>query len=253
MSTTGAGSQAAGAARNLPPSGTAAARVARWVRAGGLVGWRVRAGGLVGWPLRVRGLGGRRARSARLAVVSAGTVLLAAACGGSPGPAASALYQRSLTYSRCMRSHGVLEFPILRQGPGGTLAHPVSPPTGMLSSPGYDAAFRACLKLAVGSGGGGFAARYRATALRGLKQAECMRAHGVTNYPSPAALDGGLHSPDFTTIGLDPHTLEFQAAAQACGMGLAWQVVWWWPAGVAQPGPAGPGPAGPGPARSVRQ
>jgi hypothetical protein len=171
-------------------------------------------------------------------VVSAGTVLLAAACGGgSPGPAASPsrLYQQSLTYSRCMRSHGVPDFPILKQGPGGTLVHPLSPPAGMLTAPGYDAAFRACLKVAVT--GGHRAARYRAMALKGLKQAECMRAHGITGYPSPGALDGGLHSPDFTDIGLDTHTLQFQAAAKACGMGLAWQVVWWWPAAASQPGP----------------
>jgi hypothetical protein len=82
-------------------------------------------------------------RVAALAGALAGTVLLAAACGGSPGPAASSgesLYQRSLAYSRCMRSHGVPDYPILRQGPGGSLVHPLSPPAGMLSSPGYDAA-----------------------------------------------------------------------------------------------------------------
>lgn len=179
-------------------------------------------------------------RAAWLAVVLAGTVLLAAACGGgSPGPAASPsrLYQQSLTYSRCMRSHGVPDFPVLKQGPGGTLVHPVSPPAGMLTSPDYDAAFRACLKLAVV--GGGSAARYQAAALHGLKQAECMRAHGITGYPSPGSLGGGLHEPDFTAIGLNPHTLQFQAAAKACGMGLVWQVMWWWPAGAPQPGPAG--------------
>ena len=226
MSTLRAGNQAADGGRQRPVSG-GAARPARWARARGP---------------------GRRRRAAWLAVVSAGTVLLAAACGGgSPGPAASALYLRSLTYSRCMRSHGVPDFPILKRGgPGGTLVHPVSPPAGMLTSPDYDAAFRACLKLAVV--GGHHAAQYRAAALHGLKQAECMRAHGITGYPSPGALDGGLHSPDFTTIGLDPHTLRFQAAAQACGMGLVWQVVWWWPAAAPQPGPAGLGPA-----RSVRQ
>ena len=67
----------------------------------------------------------------------AGIVLLAAACGGgSAGPAASpgqALYQQELTYSRCMRSHGVPDFPILKQGPGGSLIHPLSPPAGMLT------------------------------------------------------------------------------------------------------------------------
>jgi hypothetical protein len=126
------------------------------------------------------------------------------------------------------------DFPILQQGPGGSLVHPVSPPAGMLTAPGYDAAFRTCLKLAVI--GGGSRARYQAAALQGLKQAECMRAHGIGNYPSPGTLDGGIHSPDFTAIGLDPHTLQFQAAAQACGIGPAWQVMWWWPAAAVQPG-----------------
>jgi hypothetical protein len=72
-------------------------------------------------------------------------------------------------------------------------------------------------------------------AIRGLKQAECMRGHGITGYPSPATLDGGIHVPDFTTLGLDPHTLQFQAAGRACGLGDLWQVLWWWPAGLVQP------------------
>jgi hypothetical protein len=63
-----------------------------------------------------------------------------------------------------------------------------------------------------------------------------MRAHGIIRYPSPGTLDGGIHSPDFTAIGLDPHTLQFQAAARACGMRQVWQVMWWWPAAAVQPG-----------------
>lgn len=212
---------AAGFPRRPPVSGVAA-RPARRVRA--------------------RGLGKRRVTW--LAVLPAGAVLLAAACGGgSPASAASpgrSLYARELTYSRCMRSHGVPDFPILKQGPGGTLVHPVSPPPGMLTAPGYDPAFRACLKLAVTDGS---PARYRAGALNGLHQAECIRAHGITGYPSPAALDGGLHVPDFTAIGFDPHTLRFQAAGRACGMGLMWQSLWWWPAG--SPGPVVIALAGP--------
>jgi hypothetical protein len=156
---------------------------------------------------------------------------------GSAAPPGQGLYQQELTYSRCMRSHGVLDFPILKRGPGGTLVHPLSPPAGMLASRGYDAAFRACLKLAVV--GGGSRSRYQAVALKGLQQAECMRAHGITGYPSPATLGGGLHAPDFTAIGLDPHTLQFQTAGQACGMTQLWQMLWWWPAGLAQPGAAG--------------
>jgi hypothetical protein len=218
MSTIGTDSEAAGAAWR-PTARRPAARSARWARPYCL---------------------GNRRRAAWVAMVSAGIVLLVAACGSrSPGPAAppSRLYQQSLTYSRCMRSHGVPDFPILKQGPAGSLVHPVSPPAGMLTAPGYDAAFRACLKLAVI--GGGPRARYQAAALNGLKQAECMRAHGITNYPSPGTLDGGIHSPDFTAIGLDPHTLQFQAAAKACGMGQVWQVMWWWPAAAPPPGQAG--------------
>lgn len=214
MSTIRAGSQAARAARRSA-AGRPAARSARSARA----------------PRP----GGRQA--ARIAMVSAGIVLLAAACGsGSPGPAASPsrLYQQSLTYSRCMRARGVPDFPILAQGPGGSLVHPASPPPGMLTGPGYDAAFRACLKLAVT--GGRSPAQYQAAALKALMQAECMRARGITGYPSPGTLGGGIHSPDFTAIGLNPHTLQFQAAARACGMGAAWRAVWWWPAAAAQPG-----------------
>ena len=214
MSASKPGSRAARTARQPPVIGRAV-RSARWARACGR---------------------GHRRRATRLAVVSAGTVLLAAACGGG-SPAASpggSLYQQSLAYSRCMRVHGVPDFPILKQGSGGSLVHPVSPPTGMLTSPGYDAAFRACLKLAVV--GGGSPARYRAMAFKGLAQAECMRAHGITGYPSPGALDGGLHEPDATAIGLDTHTPQFAAAARACGMaGGLWQAQWWWPAGLSQP------------------
>ena len=185
-------------------------------------------------------------RAVRVAIVSACPLLLATACSsGSHGPAAapSRLYQQSLTYSRCMRSHGVRDFPILRQGPGGSLVHPVSPPAGMLTAHDYDAAFRACLKLAVV--GGPARTRYEAAALHGLKQAECMRAHGVAKYPSPGTLDGGIHVPDFTGIGVDPHTLRFESAAKACGVGQIWQVMWWWPAAGVQPGPdAGVQPSG---------
>src|SRR6266702_3504868 len=140
-------------------------------------------------------------RAAALAAALAGTVLLAAACGGgSPRPAASPgqrLYQQALAYSQCMHSHGVPEFPDPKQGPGGTLVYPLNPPKGMLTSAGYDAAFRACLKL--------------------------------------AAIGGGIHAPDFTTTGIDTHTPRFHAAGKACRTPGMWGLVWWWPAGSVQP------------------
>lgn len=171
-----------------------------------------------------------------LALLLALTMPLAAACGargGSAGRAGSPgrLYQRALAYTGCMRSHGVPDFPAPKPGPEGTLIFPLNPPAGMLASPRYDPAFRACLKRAVI---GARPARYRAIALNALKQAECMRRHGIASYPSPAALNGGLHVPD-TTIGLDTHTPQFQVAGKACGLMDLWMLQWWWPAGSVRP------------------
>jgi len=158
------------------------------------------------------------------------TMPLAAACGAS-ATSPGRLYQQALAYTGCMRSHGVPDFPAPKPGPDGTLTFPLNPPAGMLASPGYDAAFRACLKRAVI---GARPARYRAIALSALKQAECMRTHGIASYPSPAALNGGLHVPD-TTMILDTHTPQFQAAGKACGLMDLWMLQWWWPAGSVQP------------------
>jgi hypothetical protein len=164
------------------------------------------------------------------------TIPLTAACSGSgsPKPATAPgdkLYHQAVTYSRCMRTHGVTDFPMPAKGPQGTLIYPVNPPSGMLSSASYDPAFRACLKLAVIGGGAKFSARYQAIALHAIKQAECMRAHGITGFPSPATLNGGIHDPDFPAVGVDANTLRFQAAGQACGVRDLWRQVWWWPAG----------------------
>ena len=128
-----------------------------------------------------------------------------------------------------MQSHGAPEFPDPELGPGGSLIHPLAPPRGMLSSAGYDTAFRACEQLA--SVSGGLTARVKALAGQALSVAACMRAHGIAGYPDPALVDGGIHVPDLWAIGVDTHTLQFQAAAEACKAGNQWLEEWWWPAG----------------------
>jgi hypothetical protein len=167
-------------------------------------------------------------------LLSAGIVLLAVACGGS-GSAQSvpsstrSIYQQSLTYAGCMHSRGAPEFPGPELGSGGSLVHPLAPPPGMLSSPGYDRAFRACERLAPVSGG--LTQRKKAELDRGLSQAACMRAHGIAGFPDPAAIDGGIHGPDLWAIGVDAHTPQFAAAGDACKVGGLWPDEWWWPAG----------------------
>lgn len=179
--------------------------------------------------------GGSAHVSTRWLAVLPGLIVTLAACGsgGSAGAVASPgrLYRQARAYTQCMRSHGVANFPEPRPGPGGTLIYPLNPPAGMLVSSGYDAAYRACLKLAVH----GNSARYRAVAMGALTSAECMRAHGVAAYPTPATLNGGIQVPDITTPRVDPHTLQFLAAAKACHVPGAWQSMWWWPASQGQP------------------
>ncbi|MGH2889569.1 MAG: hypothetical protein ACRDNJ_08070 [Solirubrobacteraceae bacterium] len=107
-------------------------------------------------------------------------VLAVAACGGTSKPkhhssAANAL----LAMSKCMRAHGVTNFPDPSGhgiNIGGTGINP--------RSPAFQAAQTICFKLMPGGGPMG----HKATAqqIRQADQgAQCMREHGVTGYPDP--------------------------------------------------------------------
>lgn len=137
-------------------------------------------------PASAGGLGSRRGGGARctgggLRRSQPGRVIPVAPAGLSALP-------RVLAVHALARRTGLSH---LQQGPGGSLVHPASPPAGMLTAPGYDAAFRACLKLAVI--GGRSRTRYQVAALQALKQAECVRTHGITGFPSPG--DPGWRHP----------------------------------------------------------
>jgi hypothetical protein len=169
---------------------------------------------------------------ARMAL-TAGIVLLAAACGSGSAPpvssSARSIYVQSLAYAECMHAHGAPEFPGPELEPEGSLVQPLAPPHGMLSSPGYDRAFRACEHLAPVSGG--LTGTRKAMVDRRLTAAACMRAHGIAGYPDPATIDGGIHDPDLWVIGVDAHTPQFAAAVDACKAGDFWVDEWSWPAG----------------------
>jgi len=90
----------------------------------------------------------RRARPTRagaLVAALAGIALLASACGGGSGGSAAAAgataYQQALSYTRCMRSHGVPGFPDPTSQ--GTFI-----PTGIdPHSPQFQSAMRTCHHL----------------------------------------------------------------------------------------------------------
>jgi hypothetical protein len=48
-----------------------------------------------------------------------------------------------------------------------------------------------------------------------LKAAQCMRSHGVPNFPDPTESNGG-QAIGFHVSGIDPNSPQFQAAQKAC-------------------------------------
>ena len=107
----------------------------------------------------------------------------AAACGGSPSPSTGST-SSNLAYAQCMRAHGVRNFP----DPGGNGQFVL---TGIdTQTPQFQAALAAC-KAAYANAAPGQNANAPAS---GLKFARCMRAHGVANFPDPAANDQNISS-----------------------------------------------------------
>ena len=47
-----------------------------------------------------------------------------------------------------------------------------------------------------------------------LAYSQCMRSHGVLNFPDPVLTSSGGYG--YRTTGIDPHSVAFQGALQAC-------------------------------------
>lgn len=134
-----------------------------------------------------------------------------ASLGGSGSASSSAATNGSaLAYSRCMRAHGVPKFP--DPDAQGRLQLRAGPGTGIdPQSPTYQAADRACKALQPQA-----PPEQRAAArAQMLKYAQCMRAHGITDFPDPDP-DGRLTIKAGKGTNLDPNSPQFQRANQAC-------------------------------------
>lgn len=157
--------------------------------------------------------------------------LLLAACGGSPrvvdhtsstthttyGPAAppttggsgDSPAQSALAFAGCVRSHGVTNFPdsAIRATSKGVM---LDVPRGVeVNSPQFQSALQACRSLLPQgpSGGSGSSSNVQAV----LKYSQCMRSHGVTNFPDPNSqglFTGGA--------GINPNSPTFLSAMEAC-------------------------------------
>jgi hypothetical protein len=140
-----------------------------------------------------------------------GVGVLAAGCGGSSDPGSASgsssggQAAQGVAYTTCMRSHGVSNFPDPTLGPGGGMTFQGSFDQ---NSPPYQAAAQTCRSL---KPGGSQAPTVSAQKLAAeVKWAQCLRTHGVPNFPDPNA-QGAFDSSRF-----DPTSSAFQSASQGC-------------------------------------
>ena len=187
-------------------------------------------------------LSAHRSRRALLWLTAvAGCALLTTGCGSSPtvqgvahlgattptsssagsqdGPAATTPGGNGtamLQYAECMRRTGVPDFP----DPTKTGIHINAGPGSDLNpnSPQFEHAQSVCQRLLPNGGKLNPAAR-AALVAQALKFSQCMRAHGVTDFPDPQVQsNGGIGIRISATPGsdLNPNSPTFEAAQSAC-------------------------------------
>jgi len=156
----------------------------------------------------------RRAASLAGSLIAIG--LLISGCGGgstssgAPNSGVANIGRQSLAFAACMRSRGVSGYPDPRvTGSGNGVQVTISPGTANPDSPAFRAADRACHHLLPGltstSASNGHDQE------QDLKFADCMRSHGVPDFPD-ADRDGAFTLP--STI--NQHAPQFERATTAC-------------------------------------
>jgi hypothetical protein len=156
--------------------------------------------------------------------VTAGLVLLTAACGGSPssssnstsngsssstgtGGSLSAYISQELAFARCMRAHGIPNFP--DPDSTGHFSKEQVRQLG-LSDSRLRADNSACQNL-LPAGQPPLTAQEQQDY---LSAAACMRSHGIANFPDPSFSGGGVHFPIPSAI--DTSSPQFNQARQTC-------------------------------------
>jgi hypothetical protein len=171
------------------------------------------------------------ARIPRSALAAAALLLIVlglAACGGIAAPGVASLGSPSaspspssggssgsrsndaLAFARCMRQHGITNFP----DPGSRGDLTITGGSGLdPNSPQFQSAQNACRSL-LPNGGQPDPQQAAAFQQAALKFAQCMRAHGIANFPDPNFSGGSiaLRLPG----SINPNSPQFTAAQQAC-------------------------------------
>lgn len=162
------------------------------------------------------------------AALAAATTI--AACGSSspkastsptaPNSAAareSASVSPTVTFSRCMRSHGVPNFPDIGTGGIriGANGQTLSVNGVTVDAPAFEAARQACQHYLPGIHA--TPAQTARIQKRGLDFSQCMRRHGVPNFPDPEVRGGSGGNQEAYLPGVNLQAPAVQAGAKACG------------------------------------
>jgi hypothetical protein len=174
---------------------------------------------------KTRGNRGPR-RASALAVAAAAVAMATTACGvhvhinvgsGASASTGPVTFVQEVALAQCMRGHGVPDFP--DPDPAGGFNSSVLP---LLGSSQGQAAYTACRHLLAGGGPSLGQLMQDAQQERQkleqqlpalLKFAQCMRGHGVPDYPDPSV--NGQGAPPLPK-DVNPQSPRFQAAVSAC-------------------------------------
>jgi hypothetical protein len=153
------------------------------------------------------------------AVVAVTVSLLVTGCGGSSSATVAttttATQNGALAYARCMRSHGVSNFP----DPAGSAASNKEAVVSALqdvSNSQVQAAQTACIHVNGGSPGTGQSgAEGQAHRAVMLAFARCIRSHGFPSFPDPTS-GGELTHEMVANAGINLHQPAVLQAGDAC-------------------------------------
>lgn len=138
------------------------------------------------------------------------------AAGGSEGEAVLAMpsggEQKAVEFAKCMRSHGVPNFP---EPENGRIQFHAGPGSGLEpGSPQFMHAQEACRKLLPHIAPS--PAQQAKMQEQALKFSQCMRSHGVPKFPDPSFSEHGVHISIGPSSGIDLRSPQFQKAQREC-------------------------------------
>jgi len=151
-----------------------------------------------------------------------GTLPLAA-CGSSSSSSSSVSanpnYQKGLQFTACIRSHGVPNFPDpTAQSNGGMRFEATNGQFRVngvaVNAPAFRNAQQACRAYAPNGGRPLPLSPARRQAM--LQFSQCMRSHGISNFPDPQFSGGSVRLRITPGSGINPQSPAFKSAQTAC-------------------------------------